>query len=54
MDICYDFNTSDCEMKNVNNTTAKLVVVKESHSSEILNLDFYPGLHRNITNKVGW
>jgi len=53
MDICNDIN--DCEMTDVNKIpSAKLIVVKESHSSEILSLDFYPGLHRNITNKVGW
>ncbi|ORX87494.1 hypothetical protein BCR32DRAFT_289316 [Anaeromyces robustus] len=54
MDICYDSNPEDNEMSDINNTTTKVVLVKESHSSEILNMDFYPNLHRHITNKIGW
>jgi len=54
MDICYDSNSDDSIITDVSNSSARVVVVKESHSSEILSLDFYPGLHRHITNKIGW
>ncbi|KAL6609245.1 hypothetical protein U3516DRAFT_390234 [Neocallimastix sp. 'constans'] len=50
MEICYEDN----EINVFSNKTAKVVIVKEISSSEILNMDFYPNLHRNITNKVGW
>ncbi|ORX43773.1 hypothetical protein BCR36DRAFT_586479 [Piromyces finnis] len=58
MDIYYDSNSDDSIMTdNSSNgaySSAKVVVVKESQSSEILSLDFYPGLHRHIINKIGW
>jgi len=54
MDICYDSSNDDIEINDFNNTTAKVVLVKETSSAEILNMDFYPNLHRHIINKVGW
>ncbi|KAL6605436.1 hypothetical protein U3516DRAFT_784222 [Neocallimastix sp. 'constans'] len=53
MDICYDSSNDDIEINDFNNTTAKVVLVKETSSAEILNMDFYPNLHRHIINKVG-
>jgi len=54
MDICYDSSSEENEINVFNNTSTKVVLVKESSSSEILNMDFYPNLHRHITNKIGW